>query len=80
MKLKEQIKPEVLRALKKHCKIQYSSSYRVIIASLESVDRYKDLTIDQLQTLICFLPDEYKPKGDLDLYYGDNILKKKYQL
>jgi hypothetical protein len=80
MKLIDQIKPEVLKALERHTKIKYSSSYRCIITSLEGVNRYKDLTIDQIQTLVCFLPDEYKPKGDLDLYYGDNILKKKYIL
>ena len=80
MKLIDQVKPEVLRALDRHCRYEYSASYRVIIASFEEANRYKDLTIDQLQTLICFLPDELKPKGDLDLFYGDNILKKKYQL
>ena len=80
MKLIDQVKPEVLRALDRHTKVQYGSSYRVIIASLKSVDRYKDLTIDQLQTLICFLPEELKPKGDMDLFYGDNILQKEYQL
>ena len=80
MKLIDQVKPEVLRALDRHVKIEFSASYRVIIASFEEANRYKDLTIDQLQTLICFLPDELKPKGDLDLFYGDNILKKKYQL
>ena len=80
MKLIDQVKPEVLRALDRHTKVQYASSYRVIIASFESANRYKDLTIDQLHTLICFLPEELKPKGDLDLFYGDNILQKKYQL
>ena len=80
MKLIDQVKPEVLRSLEDGCKFQYSSSYRVIIASFEEANRYKDLTIDQLQTLICFLPDELKPKGDLDLFYGDFILQKKYQL
>ena len=80
MKLIDQVKPEVLRALEKDTKIKWESSYRVIIASFESVNRYKDLTIDQLHTLICFLPEELKPKGDIDLFYGDNILQKKYQL
>tara|TARA_R110001592_G_scaffold36160_2_gene122045 strand:- start:102 stop:344 length:243 start_codon:yes stop_codon:yes gene_type:complete len=80
MKLIDQVKPEVLRSLKNGCKIQYSSSYRSIIASLSNVHRYKDLTIDQVQTLICFLSDEFKPKGDIDLYYGDNILQEKYRL
>ena len=79
MKLIDKVKPEVLRALDKHVKIKYGSSYRTIIASLEGVDRYKDLTIDQLQTLICFLPEELKPDGRTDFYYGDYLLQKEYQ-
>jgi hypothetical protein len=80
MKLIDQVKPEVLRALEKDTKIKWGSSYRCIIASFEEANRYRDLTIDQLQTLICFLPEELKPNGDMDLFYGDNILQKKYIL
>jgi hypothetical protein len=80
MKLIDQVKPEVLRALDRHTKVQYGSSYRCIIASFESANGYKDLTIDQLHTLITFLPIEFKPKGDMDLFYGDFILQKEYQL
>ena len=80
MKLIDQVKPEVLRALEKDTKIKWGSSYRCIIASFEEANGYKDLTIDQLHTLITFLPDELKPKGDMDLFYGDNLLQKKYQL
>tara|TARA_R110001632_G_scaffold210851_1_gene336102 strand:+ start:254 stop:514 length:261 start_codon:yes stop_codon:yes gene_type:complete len=79
MKLIDQVKPEVLDALAES-KIEFSSSYKRIILSLESVDRYKQLTIDDIQTLICFLPDEFKPQGDIDWYYGDNILQEKYKL
>ena len=79
MKLIDQIKPEVLDALAES-KIQFSSSYRRIILSLESVNGYKQLTIDELQTLICFLPDQFKPQGDIDMFYGDNILQEKYKL
>ena len=79
MRLIDQIKPEVLDALAES-KIEYISSYRRIILSLESVNRYKQLTIDDIQTLICFLPDEFKPQGDVDMFYGDNILKEKYIL
>ena len=79
MKLIDKVKPEVLDALAES-KIEYISSYRRIILSLESVERYKQLTIDDIQTLICFLPDEFKPQGDIDMFYGDNILQKKYKL
>ena len=79
MKLIDQVKPEVLDALSES-KIKYSSSYRYIITSLENANRYKDLTIDQLQNLIIFLPTELKPQGDMDWYYGENILQEKYKL
>jgi hypothetical protein len=79
MRLIDQVKPEVLDALAES-KIEFSSSYRRIILSLESVERYKQLTIDDLQTLICFLPDQFKPQGDIEMFYGDNILQEKYKL
>ena len=79
MRLIDQIKPEVLDALAES-KIEFSSSYRRIILSLENVERYKQLTIDDIQTLICFLPSEFRPQCDLDWYYGDNILQEKYKL
>jgi len=79
MRLIDQVKPEVLDALAES-KIEFSSSYRRIILSLESVERYKQLTIDDIQTLICFLPSEFRPQCDLDWYYGDNILQEKYKL
>ena len=79
MKLIDKVKPEVLDALAES-KIEFSSSYRRMILSLESVNGYKQLTIDELQTLICFLPDEFKPQGDIDMFYGDNILQEKYKL
>ncbi len=79
MRLIDQVKPEVLDALAES-KIEFSSSYRRIILSLESVNGYKQLTIDELQTLICFLPDQFKPQGDIDMFYGDNILQEKYKL
>jgi len=79
MKLIDQVKPEVLDALAES-KIKYSSSYKYIITSLENASRYKDLTIDQIQNLIIFLPNKFKPQGDMDWYYGDNILQEKHKL
>ena len=79
MRLIDKVKPEILDALAES-KIKYSSSYRRIILSLESVSGYKQLTIDDLQTLICFLPDQFKPQGDIEMFYGDNILQEKYKL
>ena len=78
MKLIDQIKPEVLDALKES-KITYSSSYRSIIASLSNVNRYRDLSINQVDNIITFLPNELHPNGRTDFYYGDYLLQKEYQ-
>ena len=79
MKLINKVKPEVLEALKES-KISYSASYRLIITSLSNVDRYRDLSINQVDTIITFLPDEYRPDGRVDFYYGDYLLQKEYQV
>ena len=79
MKLINQVKPEVLDALKES-KIRYSSSYEAIVLSLSDVERYRELTINQVDQLILFLPEEYHPNGRTDFYYGDYLLQKKYQL
>ena len=79
MKLIDKLKPEVVEALNE-AKIKYSSSHRSIFATLNSVNEYRELTIDQINTLTCFLPHELKPKTDIGWMYGDNILAKKYRL
>ena len=80
MKLIDQVKPEILESLENDCKIKYSSSYELIIASLSSINRYRDLSINQVDTLITFLPNELRPNGRVDFYYGDYLLQKKYQV
>ena len=80
MKLIDQVKPEVLRALDRHVKIKYSSSYRAIVTSLNDVTKYRDLTIAQVNNLLTFLPDELHPNGRTDFYYGDYLLQKQYQI
>ena len=80
MKLINKIKPEILDELDNEVKIQYDSSYRFIIASLEKVEYYNDLTVDAIKTLTAFLPPHYQPKSQLDYFYGTNILSKKYKV
>ena len=80
MKLIDKVKPEVLRSLENHCKIQYSSSYKAIIFSLVDIENYRELTIKQVQNLLTFLPDEFHPNGKVDFYYGDYLLQKEYQI
>ena len=79
MKLIDKVKPEVLDALEKS-KITYSSSYELIITSMSEIERYRDLTINQVDSLILFLPEELKPNGRTDFYYGDYLLQKEYQV
>ena len=80
MKLIEKVKPEVLEALEKDVKINYSASYKYIIASLKNVDRYRELSINEVDQLIMFLPQELRPDDRIDFYYGDYLLKKEYQV
>ena len=80
MKLIDQVKPEILDALEDEAKINYSSSYRSIIASLSSTDKYRQLSIDQVDQLITFLPNKLHPNGRTDFYYGDYLLQKQYQV
>jgi hypothetical protein len=79
MKLIDQVKPEVLNALKES-KIKYSSSYEAIVLSLSDVEKYRELTIKQVEQLILFLPNELHPNGRTDFYYGDYLLQKEYQV
>ena len=78
MNLIKKVKPEVLKALS-DVKIEYSASYRAIILSLTDVERYRELSINEVDNLISFLPDELHPRGRVDFYYGDYLLKKEFQ-
>ena len=79
MKLIDKLKPEVIEALD-DAKIKYSSSYRSIFATLNSVSEYRDLTVDQLNLIIAYLPQDLKPHSPIGWMYGDNILDKKHRL
>ena len=79
MKLINKVKPEILDALKES-KIKYSSSYKAIVLSLSGIERYRELTINQVDQLITFLPKELHPNGRTDFYYGDYLLQKEYQV
>ena len=79
-RLIDKIKPEVLRALDRHCKPHYPTSHRMIITSLQDLYHYRELTIEQVSQIKIFLPSEFEPVTSLDWCYGDNILQKKYQI
>ena len=80
MKLIDKVKPEILSALEKDAKINYSASYKYIIASLKNVNIYRELSINEVDQLITFLPNELHPNGRVDFYYGDYLLKKEHQV
>ena len=80
MKLIDKVKPEILSALEGETKIKYNASYKYIIASLKNVNRYRELSINEVDQLITFLPTELHPDSRVDFYYGDYLLKKEYQV
>ena len=80
MKLIDKIKPEILEVLEKDVRIKYNSSYKAIVLSLSDVDKYRDLSINQVDSLITFLPNELHPNGRIDFYWGDYLLQKEYQV
>ena len=80
MKLINKIKPEVLDALKNDAKINFRASYTIMLADLSAVENYRDLTINAIDQIILFLPQELHPEGRTDFYYGDYLLKKEYQV
>ena len=79
-RLIDKVRPEVLRALDRHVKLEFPTSHRMIIASLQNVYSYRELTIEQVYQLVTFLPVEFKPKGDLDMFYGDHLLQDNHKL
>ena len=79
MKLIDKLKPEVIEALDE-AKIQYGASHRRIFATLNQISEYRDLTIDQLNLITAYLPQDLKPHSTIGWMYGDNILDKKHRL
>ena len=47
---------------------------------MSEIERYRDLSINQVDTLLTFLPRELHPNGRTDFYYGDYLLQKEYQV
>lgn len=80
MKLINKLKPEILTELNNEVRINYSISYRYILASLSRAEYYHELTVDEIKTLSAFLPEQYQPKSQLDYFYGRNILSKEFKI
>ena len=80
MKLIDKVRPEVLEILESDVKINYSSSYRAIVACLKSKCDYRDLTINEVTNLVSFLSPKFQPVDSMDWQWGDYLLQKKYQI
>ena len=78
MKLINQVKPEVLDALKKST-VKYKASWSCILVDLNTVKAYRDLTLRQIDQILLFLPKELRPTSRTDFYFGDYLLKKEDQ-
>tara|TARA_R110002020_G_scaffold147090_1_gene322158 strand:+ start:432 stop:710 length:279 start_codon:yes stop_codon:yes gene_type:complete len=75
VKLIDQVKPEILSFLRSTIKPKYSASYRAIIASFKNKTEYRDLTIDEVDSLMIYLNDRFKPRDKTDFMYGKYLLK-----
>ena len=65
-----------LRESKKFEEEQELLGKRSIIASFKNKRFYRDLTINEIDNIITFLPEEYHPEGRTDFYYGDFLIQK----
>jgi len=74
MKLINQVKPEVLDALRQST-IKYKASWSCILVDLNTVNFYRDLTLRQLDQILLFLPKDLHPVSRTDFYFGDYFLK-----
>ena len=75
----DKVKPEVLKVLKES-KVDYSCSYKYIIASLKEKHDYRDLSISEVTNLIAFLSPKFQPVDSMDWQWGDYLLQKEYQV
>ena len=80
MNLIDKVKPEVIEILENDVKINYSCSYKHIIVSLKSKRDYRDLTINEVTTLVAFLSPKFQPEDSMDWQWGDYLLQKEYQI
>ena len=74
-KLIDQVKPEILNFLKFSIKPKYSASYRSIITSFKNKTEYRDLTIDEVDSINIYLSDKFRPTSKVDFLYGNYLLK-----
>jgi hypothetical protein len=75
MTLYDQLKPHIKAALDENHE-DYSTSIDYIFDKLQTVNRYSELTIDDVKTLNTFSNSDLFQTTQLDLMYGDHLFTK----
>ena len=72
MTLYDQLKPHIKAALDENHE-DYSTSIDYIFDKLQTVNRYSELTIDDVKTLNTFSDQYLHTTTQMDLMYGDHL-------
>ena len=72
MTLYDQLKPHITAALDENHE-DYSTSIDYIFRKLQTLNRYSELTIDDVRTLNTFSNNELYQTTQMDLMYGDHL-------
>ena len=72
MTLYDQLKPHIKAALDENHE-DYSTSIDYIFDKLQTVNRYSELTIDDVRTLNTFSNSDLFQTTQMDLMYGDHL-------
>ena len=72
MTLYDQLKPHIKAALDENHE-DYSTSIDYIFDKLQTMNRYSELTIDDVRTLNTFSNSDLFQTTQLDLMYGDHL-------
>ena len=72
MTLYDQLKPHIKAALDENHE-DYSTSIDYIFDKLQTVNRYSELTIDDVKTLNTFSNSDLFQTTQMDLMYGDHL-------
>ena len=70
--LYDQLKPHIKAALDESHE-DYSTSIDYIFSKLQTLNRYSELTIDDVRTLNTFSNNELYQTTQMDLMYGDHL-------
>ena len=72
MTLYDQLKPHIKAALDENHE-DYGTTIEYIFSKLQTINRYSELTIDDVRTLNTFSNNELYQTTQIDLMYGDHL-------